>query len=1138
MTLHRPHIAPLLLLSILLLHPLVVRAEDSLDPETERRSFTLPEGWEINLFASDPMVEKPIEMNWDNRGRLWVATSQTYPQVKPGAIPDDKIIILEDTKGVGRADKSTVFADGLFIPTAVAPGDGGAYVTNSTEIVHFDENPATGKAEHRRVVLSGFGTEDTHHIIHTLRWGFDGRLYWNQSIYIHSHVETPRGVVTLLGSGTWRFEPKTEELDVLSRGMVNPWGIVFDGWGRWFGTDGAGGEGIGYIFPGSAFQSAVGMDRILPGMTPHSPKYCSEGLLSGRHIPDDYQGDILTNDFRAHRIVRFKLKPDGSGFSAEQMPDFITTADKAFRPIDIRMGPDGAIYIADWYNPIIQHGEVDFRDPRRDHLHGRIWRVTAKGRPLVQRPVIAGAALPALLELLKSPEDYTRLHAKLELRERPSDDVAAATATWIKSLDPSDAGFEHELLEALWVYQTIDIPEPALLARVLAAKDARARAAAVRVAAYWAASLPNAQSIFAAAVADPAPAVRLEGICALVTLTNSDAITVAMRALDQPRDTFIDFALWSAANDLKPYWLPAFQSGKLAHWDKPDHLTFALESVKSPAAVAALLDQLKSNRLSAATRGDVIDTIAAIDPKGNVDPLFDLAAGNEIAGDDTRLQLISALEGIARDGNVSPKDPTRIESLFESQAEPVRAGALRLAGLWKVESLRPQLTKIALDKSGSAATRAGAFDGLASLGGQDSKALLDQMSEAPNDMAIRCDAIGSLVKLNLSDAAARAAKVIIGEGAGSDPAMLLGPFLQRDGGGDALAKALSKQTVPSAAARTDLQFLQSRSAGDSQLAGLLKKAAGAATGAIKLTPDEMQHTIVDVLTKGDPARGELIFRRRETGCYQCHAINGVGGFLAPDLGSIGASSPVDYVIDSILDPNKAIKDGYMGLAVVTRDGDVISGIKVRQDSTQMVLKDSTHEEIVVPLASVRRQKEIGSLMPTGLTDSLTHAEFLDLARFVSELGKPGPYAQSSVPVARRWRLLVPVPAAATADSAVLPPSIGAATNWSPAYTLLSGDLPMDAVRGSNAATVAIVQCQANATVGGKVNLMINGTEGLSGWIDQDAVKIGEVVPLELTSGVHSLTFRVNLQDRGDRPLRVELHGLETGGARVIFVGGK
>src|SRR5256714_8002868 len=134
------------------------------DPEIERKSFILPEGFEVNLFAADPLLAKPIQMNFDPQGRLWVASSEVYPQIKPGQKANDKIIILEDTKGVGRADKTTIFADGLLIPTGLEPGDGGVYVANSTELLHITEK--NGKAAGTRVVLSGFGTEDTHHILH------------------------------------------------------------------------------------------------------------------------------------------------------------------------------------------------------------------------------------------------------------------------------------------------------------------------------------------------------------------------------------------------------------------------------------------------------------------------------------------------------------------------------------------------------------------------------------------------------------------------------------------------------------------------------------------------------------------------------------------------------------------------------------------------------------------------------------------------------------------------------------------------------------------------------------------------------------------------------------------------------------
>src|SRR5262245_64879514 len=172
------------------------------DPELERKTFQVADGFEVNLFAADPLLAKPIQMNFDARGRLWVASSETYPQIAPGAKADDKIIILEDTKCVGRADKTTIFARGLLIPTGLEPGDGGVYVANSTELLHIEETK-DGKAGKTRVLLSGFGTEDTHHILHTLRWGPDGLLYMNQSIYIHSHIETPHGPRHLNAGGTW-----------------------------------------------------------------------------------------------------------------------------------------------------------------------------------------------------------------------------------------------------------------------------------------------------------------------------------------------------------------------------------------------------------------------------------------------------------------------------------------------------------------------------------------------------------------------------------------------------------------------------------------------------------------------------------------------------------------------------------------------------------------------------------------------------------------------------------------------------------------------------------------------------------------------------------------------------------------------
>ncbi|HEY1785226.1 MAG TPA: PVC-type heme-binding CxxCH protein, partial [Pirellulales bacterium] len=293
------------------------------DPEIERATLELADGFEINLFAADPLLAKPIQISFDADGRLWVASSETYPQVKPGQAADDKILVLEDADGDGQADKTTIFARGLLIPTGIEPGDGGVYVANSTEMIFLQDTDGDGQADSRRVVLSGFGTEDTHHIVHTFRWGPDGLLYFNQSVYIHSHLETPWGVRRLGAGGIWQLRPETLELEVFARGLVNPWGHAFDRWGQSFATDGAGGQGINYVFPGATFITAQGADRILDGLNPGSPKDCGLEILDGRHLPDAWQGSLMTNDFRAHRVCRYALAEDGSGFASRQQPDLI-----------------------------------------------------------------------------------------------------------------------------------------------------------------------------------------------------------------------------------------------------------------------------------------------------------------------------------------------------------------------------------------------------------------------------------------------------------------------------------------------------------------------------------------------------------------------------------------------------------------------------------------------------------------------------------------------------------------------------------------------------------------------------------------------------------------------------------------------
>jgi putative heme-binding domain-containing protein len=1090
--------------------------------------FQTADGIEVTLWAENPLLNKPIQMNFDPRGRLWVVSSELYPQIEPGQAPTDKIIVLEDTTGAGRADKATVFADGLLIPTGIEVGDSGAYVAQSTELLHFKDTNGDGKADQRRAVLSGFGTEDTHHNLHTLRWAPDGRLTMIQSVYTRTDTETPHGVVRLKAGGTFRFDPRDHKLEILYRGLINGWGHQFDDFGQSLMTDGAGFQGVSWGVPGATMLTLAPARRVIDSVSPgRYPKFAGIEIVRSTMFPADWQGDVITLDFRAHRVVRFKLNEQGSAFVTQEMPDLLRTTADSFRPIDIRHGPDGALYIADWSNPIIQHGEVDFRDPRRDKAHGRIWRVAMKGAAKTARRDLTTLANGELLALLASANGYEEEQARRVLVERGAATVKPELDAWARA----QAG-EAAQLQALWLYQAFNDVPAALLERLLAAKDPRVRAAAVRVL-----SSTGSAGALETLVADSHPRVRLEAVRALGkrghelrtdrmagSSGGARAAELALGVLDRPMDSHLDYAVWLTINELAEPWLAAVKSGAWKIEGREKQLEFALKAIEASQASEVLgLLIGKRGGIPRDGSGPWIELIGSAGGPAELRLLFDHVSRGDFA-EPVALRAIKALGEAARLRNAKPTgDLGTLRSLVAGSAPSVRLAAIQLVGAWKLGALAPTLVALAADAGTPAPARAAAFAALRDIGGAAVIAELKKLAAGDAALAVRRDAAVTLAQLELPTALPHVLAVLNATTDETESQALWRALLGVRGVSARLATELEKTVLPREVARAGLRPAREGTQHQALVPVLLKQ-AGLSLADTQLSAEDMQQLAREALAKGDAARGEHIYRRAELACVACHAIGGAGGKLGPDLTSLGASAPADYIVESLLYPNAKIKEGYHSVMIATKSGQEHSGMIAKEGDTEILLRTADNRDVSIPVKDIARRTSIGSLMPAGLIDSLVPEERLDLIKFIAQLGKPGDYDAAKGGVARVWKLYLLVSRNQHLGVERVIAGDFTLEDWVSALSLTNGSLPKEASeqafpnRGNNRGLFAATR--VDSTKDGTATFALRGdVKGI--WVNGVLVnaKSGEPVRARVKRGVNTVVLQLNDVAPSDVSLR-------------------
>ncbi len=541
--------------------------------EVAKTQIDVAEGYKIDLFASEdsfPDLKNPVQIAFDNKGRLWVATMESYPHYKIGdPRPKDKLLILEDTDKDGVADKQTIFADDLHIPIGFEISHDGVYVSQSGSLVRLQDTDGDDQYDVKELLLSGFDDHDTHHAISAFCADPSGAFVMGEGVFLHSNTESVYGPERATNGGFYRYSPQRKHILRYGQFSIpNPWGVAYDAYGQDFFLH-TSGTSFSWMLPGTV-KARYGANMKAPDLITSNKVRPTSGVefVSSRHFPDEVQGDVLINNnigylgAKQHKVIE-----DGTGFTTEYVQDLYVSKDLNFRPVDLEFAPDGSLYVADWQNALIGHMQHSARDPLRDHVHGRIYRVTYPSRPLVEPAKIDGASVAELLENLKLPEYRSRYRTRRELREHDGEEVAKAAAEWAaKQTDP-----RHKL-EALWVTWGADEVDAALLAELLKSDDHRIRAAAVRVARFNDHKLKDLTEILSDAAHDEHGRVRLEAIAAASFLPADEGVAVLTIAKAKGVDPYIEDSLKFAENVFAG---TAVEGEKAEEVVVPKHLTGA-----------------------------------------------------------------------------------------------------------------------------------------------------------------------------------------------------------------------------------------------------------------------------------------------------------------------------------------------------------------------------------------------------------------------------------------------------------------------------------------------------------------------------------------------------------------------------------
>ncbi|WP_437206327.1 hypothetical protein [Planctomicrobium sp. SH664] len=564
-----------------------------------------------------------------------------------------------------------------------------------------------------------------------------------------------------------------------------------------------------------------------------------------------------------------------------------------------------------------------------------------------------------------------------------------------------------------------------------------------------------------------------------------------------------------------------------------------LQAQNSPAAQAGLR-LLESGRVPPDRQAAVVRMICERGKGDDLQAVFHFIATDDKWSLERKQAALEELAQAAQFRKVKPSgDLAALEPWIKDPASPLNAPAIELAGLWRQTKFVPLLADLVRDDNTNPATRSKALAAMLLLDRKLSVTLVNQLADEKHSLPQRMAALPLLATVELKEAARLSASILKTLPEGTEPAPCIDPLLEFRDGNRILSAELQANPPSVEVAVLVLRHLTSIGRSEEPLSRVLSDIVGVGSKKPLFTPDQIEGLVKEIAAKGDAKKGEAVFRRNDLGCYRCHSIHKAGGDIGPELSSVGAISPLEFLVHSVNDPDQAIKEAYVTMIVATDDGRIHQGIVASRDASTLLLRDANGKLNAIPIAEIDVEQPGKSLMPQGLTNLMTRDEFVDLVAFLSSLGKPGENEIRKTPRFQRFRMLTEIPK----DLAKSDPSGGRLNkaikeaSWVPIYALANGNLPLNELIPQNKQTLAYVYGEVNCTKAGNAVLTVDSMDGLALFVDGKRL-IGERESLlTLTPGIHTVVFKIDRSKRPSGVLRAELLPAPTDAAEYTVVDG-